>query len=40
VWRSNADDHMSNMVVLQNAYAANAKVIAAVQSMWQQLLQM
>jgi len=34
------DKQMSNMVVLQNAYAANAKVIAAVQSMWQQLLQM
>jgi flagellar hook-associated protein 1 len=34
------DKQMSNMVVLQNAYAANAKVIAAVQSMWSQLLQM
>lgn len=34
------DKQMSNMVVLQNAYAANAKVIAAVQSMWAQLLQM
>jgi flagellar hook-associated protein 1 FlgK len=34
------DTQMSNMVVLQNAYGANAKVIAAVQAMWAQLLQM
>jgi flagellar hook-associated protein 1 FlgK len=36
----NLDQQMSNMVVLQNAYGANAKVVAAVQSMWAQLLQM
>lgn len=34
------DQQMSNMIVLQNAYGANAKVITAVQSMWTQLLQM
>jgi len=34
------DKQMSNMVVLQNAYAANAKVVGAVQSMWAQLLQL
>ncbi len=32
------DTEMSNMIQLQNAYGANAKVIAAVQSMWTQLL--
>jgi flagellar hook-associated protein 1 len=32
------DTEMSNMIQLQNAYGANAKVIAAVQSMWSQLL--
>lgn len=32
------DTEMSNMIQLQNAYGANAKVIAAVQSMWNQLL--
>jgi flagellar hook-associated protein 1 FlgK len=32
------DTEMSNMIRLQNAYGANAKVIAAVQSMWAQLL--
>jgi flagellar hook-associated protein 1 FlgK len=33
------DAQMSLMVVLQNAYAANGRVIGAVQSMWDQLLQ-
>jgi len=33
------DTQMSQMIVLQNSYAANAHVIAAVQSMWNQLLQ-
>jgi flagellar hook-associated protein 1 FlgK len=32
------DTELSNMVVLQNGYAANAKIIAAVQSMWTALL--
>jgi len=32
------DTQMSNMVVLQNAYAANGRVIGAIQSMWNQLL--
>jgi flagellar hook-associated protein 1 FlgK len=32
------DTEMSNMIQLQNAYGANARVIAAVQSMWTQLL--
>ena len=35
----NMDTEMSNMIQLQNAYGANARVIAAVQSMWTQLLQ-
>ncbi len=35
----NLDSELSNMVVLQNAYAANAKVIGALQSMWNALLQ-
>jgi flagellar hook-associated protein 1 FlgK len=35
----NMDTEMSNMIQLQNAYGANAKVIAAVQTMWDQLLQ-
>ena len=34
----NMDTEMSNMIQLQNAYGANARVIAAVQSMWTQLL--
>lgn len=34
------DDEMSRLVQLQNAYGANAKVIAAVQSMWTDLLGM
>ncbi|RYD28878.1 MAG: flagellar hook-associated protein FlgK [Lysobacteraceae bacterium] len=33
------DTELAQMVALQTAYAANAKVITAVQSMWQQLLQ-
>lgn len=33
------DDEMSKMVALQNAYAANAKVVTAVQDMFNQLLQ-
>lgn len=32
------DSEMANMVQLQNTYAANARVIAAVQGMWDQLL--
>ena len=35
----NMDTEMSNMIQLQNAYGANARVIAAVQTMWDQLLQ-
>ena len=31
------DSELSNMVVLQNSYGANAKIIAAVQSMWADL---
>lgn len=34
------DTEMSDMIALQNAYAANAKVIASVQSMWTDLLGM
>jgi flagellar hook-associated protein 1 FlgK len=34
----NMDTEMSTMIQLQNAYGANAKVIAAVQAMWAQLL--
>lgn len=34
----NMDTEMSNMIELQNAYGANARVIGAVQSMWSQLL--
>lgn len=34
------DTEMSTMVMLQNAYAANAKVIGAVQSMWSTLIAM
>ncbi len=34
------DTEMSNMIELQNAYGANAKIITAVQSMWATLLQM
>jgi len=36
----NMDTEMSNMVVLQNAYGANAKVVGAVQSMWTTLMGM
>ncbi len=32
------DTEMSNMIGLQNAYAANARVITAIQSMWTALL--
>jgi flagellar hook-associated protein 1 FlgK len=32
------DQEMSNMVTLQNAYAANARVISTVQAMWDALL--
>ena len=35
----NMDTEMSQMLSLQNAYSANARVIAAVQSMFTQLLQ-
>ena len=34
----NMDTEMSLMIQLQNSYGANAKVIAAVQSMWTQLI--
>ena len=34
------DEEMANMVQIQNAYAANGKVIAAVQAMWNSLLAM
>lgn len=34
----NMDAEMSNMIQLQNAFTANARVIAAVQAMWTQLL--
>lgn len=36
----NVDQQMSNMVSLQNAYAANAKVITAIQAMWSVMEQM
>ena len=32
------DTELSNMVALQNSYGANAKIIAAVQSMWTDLV--
>jgi flagellar hook-associated protein 1 FlgK len=32
------DTEMSHMIQLQNAYGANAKIIAAVQTLWNQLL--
>jgi flagellar hook-associated protein 1 len=35
----NMDNEMARMIQLQNAYAANARVIATIQSMWTQLLQ-
>jgi flagellar hook-associated protein 1 FlgK len=35
----NLDAQMSQMIVLQNAYAANARVLAAAQAMWTQLAQ-
>ena len=34
----NMDTEMSNMIRLQNAYTANAKVIATVQAMWADLI--
>ena len=34
----NMDTEMSNMIQLQNAYIANAKVIATVQAMWADLI--
>lgn len=34
------DTQLSNMVVLQNSYGATGRIIAAVQSMWTQLLAM
>jgi len=34
----NMDTEMSSMIQLQNAYGANARVIAAIQAMWTQLL--
>jgi len=35
----NVDTEMSRMVELQNAYGANARIVAAVQAMWTQLMQ-
>ncbi len=35
----NIDTEMSTMIQLQNAYAANARVMTSVQAMWTQLLQ-
>ncbi len=32
------DAELSNMLVLQNAYGANAKIISAAQTMWTALL--
>src|SRR6185312_4959269 len=32
------DTEMSNMIVLQDAYSANARVLTTVQAMWSQLL--
>ena len=34
------DSEMTDMIRLQSAYAANAKVIQAVQDVWTQLLEM
>ncbi|NHO33830.1 flagellar hook-associated protein FlgK [Acetobacter fallax] len=34
----NVDNEMSNMIALQNAYTANAKVVTVVQTMWTALL--
>jgi flagellar hook-associated protein FlgK len=34
------DSEMSTMIQLQGSYGANAKLIAAVQAMWNQTLQM
>ena len=34
----NIDQQLATMVALQNSYAANAKVVSAVQTMWNQLL--
>lgn len=36
----NIDSEMASMVALQNAYGANAKIVASVQTMWNQLLGM
>jgi flagellar hook-associated protein 1 len=35
----NMDTEMSHMIQLQNAYGANAKIIAAIQAMWTAMLQ-
>ena len=34
----NTDNELSNMVALQNSYGANARIIAAAQAMWTQLI--
>ncbi len=34
----NTDNQLSNMVALQNAYGANARIITAAQAMWTQLI--
>jgi flagellar hook-associated protein 1 FlgK len=36
----NIDSEMTNLLTLQNTYAANARVFSTVQSMFQTLLQM
>jgi flagellar hook-associated protein 1 FlgK len=35
----NMDAEMSHMIQLQNAYAANARIISTLQAMWSQLLE-
>ncbi len=35
----NMDTEMSNMIQLQNAYGANARIISTMQAMFNQLLQ-
>ena len=36
----NVDQEMTNLITLQNSYAANARVFSTVQQMFQTLLQM
>ncbi|MGD9801091.1 MAG: flagellar basal body rod C-terminal domain-containing protein, partial [Parvularculaceae bacterium] len=35
----NLDEELSNLILYQRAYGANARVIAAVDELWQSLLQ-